>query len=181
MCRVIFCRSSISAEIYNNLEATLEAKQRELDVTPTLDLGLEPIKLVGKVPLFQDLDMRRLESIAGLLKPRLVIPGELIVAKGDDGDAMYFVSSGSLTVELEPAAVQLGSGDFFGELALVTHQPRTADVRAAGFCDLLMLSTVDFRKLMEANPEAMATIEKVAKERLGVDEELTIDTSTEAS
>ena len=82
---------------------------------------------------------------------------------------MYFISSGSLTVELEPEAVQLGSGDFFGELALVTHQPRTADVRAAGFCELLMLSTTDFQTLLEANPETMQIVEEVAHERLGQD------------
>ncbi|MBT6273017.1 MAG: cyclic nucleotide-binding domain-containing protein, partial [Chromatiales bacterium] len=159
----------ISAEIYKTFELVMEAKQRELDVTPSLDLGLEPIKLVGKVPLFRDLDMRRLESIASLLSPRLVIPGETVVSKGDEGDAMYFVSSGSLRVDLETQSVQLGSGDFFGELALVTLEPRTADVVAVGFCDLLMLSTADFRTLMEANPEAMATIELVARERMGAD------------
>jgi monovalent cation:H+ antiporter, CPA1 family len=162
----------ISPEVYKNLESTLEAKQRELDVTPSLDLGLEPINLVGKVPLFKDLDMRRLEAIANLLKPRLVLPGETVVAKGDEGDAMYFISSGSLTVELEPESAHLGSGDFFGELALVTQQPRNADVRAAGFCDLLMLSTADFRVLMEANPEALEIIEQVAQERMHVDKDM---------
>ncbi len=165
----MFSDAVITPEVYKNLEATLEVKQRELDVTPRLDLGLEPINLVGKVPLFKDLDMRRLEAIAALLKPRLVIPGETVVARGDDGDAMYFISSGSLTVELEPEAVQLGSGDFFGELALVTNQPRTADVRAAGFCELLMLSTTDFQTLLEANPETMQIVEEVAHERLGQD------------
>ncbi|MEM7404893.1 MAG: cation:proton antiporter [Pseudomonadota bacterium] len=155
----------ISPEVYKHLEEALEVKQRELDITPRLDLGLEPVNLVCKVPLFKDLDMRRLEAIAGLLKPRLVLPGETVVAKGDDGDAMYFVSSGSLCVELEPESVFLGSGDFFGELALVMHQPRNADVKALGFCDLLMLSTADFQKLMESNPEAMEVIEKVAHDR----------------
>lgn len=77
-----------------------------------------------------------------------------------------------MTVELEPESAHLGSGDFFGELALVTQQPRNADVRAAGFCDLLMLSTADFRVLMEANPEALEIIEQVAQERMHVDKDM---------
>jgi CPA1 family monovalent cation:H+ antiporter len=91
----------------------------------------------------------------------------MVVHEGDAGDAMYFISNGSLRVELEPEPVLLGSGDFFGELALITHQPRNADVVATGFADLLVLRTSDFQKLMEANPDAKKRIEAVAAERLG--------------
>ena len=171
----------ISPEVYKNLESTLAVKQRELDIMPNLDLGLEPINLVGKVPLFKDLDMRRLEAIAGLLKSRLVIPGETVVAKGDEGDAMYFISSGSLTVELQTAPVHLGSGDFFGELALVTLQPRIADVRAASFCDLLVLSTADFRRLMDENPQTLEIIEQIARERLQGDSDTATVMRSDAS
>ena len=156
----------ISTEIHKSLESVMDAKQRELDITPRLDLGLERINLVGKVPLFKDLNMRRLEAIAALLKPRLVIPGERVVTKGEDGDAMYFISSGCLRVDLEPTPIDLGSGDFFGELALVTQQPRTVDVVATAFCDLLMLSTEDFQTLMEEQPETLAAVRQVAEERM---------------
>ena len=84
---------------------------------------------------------------------------------------MYFISNGALRVDVEPLPVQLGSGDFFGELALITHQPRNADVAAVGFADLLVLRTADFQRLMEGNPDAKARIEEVAKERLAQTQE----------
>ncbi len=138
-----------------------EVNQRQFVVTPVM---------VGKVPLFKDLDMRRLEAIAALLKPRLVIPGERVVTRGEDGDAMYFISSGCLRVDLEPEPIDLGSGDFFGEMALVTQQPRTADVVATAFCDLLMLSTADFQTLMEEHPETLAAVRQEAEERMRQDQ-----------
>ena len=111
----------------------------------------------------------RIAAIAKLLKPRLAIPGEKIVRKGDAGDAMYFISNGALEVELEPESQQLGSGDFFGEIALVTERNRIADVSAQGFCDLLTLYVKDFKALLEANPEMREAIEKVAQDRLQAD------------
>ena len=100
-----------------------------------------------------------------MLKPRLALPGEAVVQKGDKGDAMYFISSGAVRVEVEPNPVILGSGDFFGEMALLSDQGRTVSVVAEGFCDLLTLYTKDFRTLLDQDPELKATIEQVAAER----------------
>jgi CPA1 family monovalent cation:H+ antiporter len=61
----------------------------------------------------------------------------------------------------------LGSGDFFGELALITNQPRVADVTALGYCQLLVLLARDFRRLVEADTRLAERIGGVAKERLG--------------
>ena len=80
---------------------------------------------------------------------------------------MYFISSGALEAGLEPP-VRMGSGDFFGEIALVTDQPRTVDVVAQSFCDLLLLYRQDLDELLQADPELQQTIEGVARERLGV-------------
>jgi CPA1 family monovalent cation:H+ antiporter len=157
----------ITGEVFGDLADMVRAREREIATLPPLDLGLDPQRLVGRVPLFRDLSGERIDEIARLLEPRLVVPGEMVVHEGDAGDAMYFISNGSLRVELEPEPVLLGSGDFFGELALITHQPRNADVVATGFADLLVLRTSDFQKLMEANPDAKKRIEAVAAERLG--------------
>ncbi len=60
----------------------------------------------------------------------------------------------------------LGSGDFFGEIALLKDTPRTSDVLAETFSDLLMLDRRDFQQLMKDNPDLRETIEKVAELRL---------------
>lgn len=159
--------SVISNEIYKDLHAALDERAEALEAGPKLDLGLRPEKLVAKVPFIGALPAERQAEIARLLKPRLAIPDERVVGKGEAGDAMYFVSTGAVRVDLEPEPITLGSGDFFGELALLTQRPRNADVRALGFCDLLVLTVSDFQRLLDANPEMRETIERVAQQRLG--------------
>jgi len=155
----------IGKEVYADLARELGERADGLRQEPKLDLGLDAEKLVGKVPFFAELPYERKQEIARMLKPRLVLPGEEIVREGDKGDAMYFVSSGAVRVEVEPKPVILGSGTFFGELALLSDKPRKVSVYAEGFCDLLALYTRDFKTMLDAQPDLKATIEKVAAER----------------
>jgi len=156
----------IGAEIFSSLEADLVEREAQLGKRPDLDLGLDPEDLVSKVPLFEGLNKERIRSIANLLKPELIIPGEIICQRGETGKTMYFISSGAIAVHIEPQHVILGSGDFFGEIALLKEAPRTADVVAESFCDLLTLERNDFDKLLTTNPDLKETIEKVAEMRM---------------
>ena len=72
--------------------------------------------------------------------------------------------------------VRLGTGDFFGELGLITHEPRRNDVVALGYCQLLELHTVVFERFLRADPQAAVAIRRVASERLGVEREPTAAT-----
>ena len=157
----------ISQEVFTTLEGDMDSRLRKLERQPSLDLGLEPENLVAKMPFFADATAIQIGEIAKLLKPRLVVPGELVIHKGEVGDRMYFISTGAVEVDIgasEP--VRLGSGDFFGEIALVKDMPRVADVVSIGFCQLLALHSRDFRQLLDSNPELKETVERVAQERL---------------
>jgi monovalent cation:H+ antiporter, CPA1 family len=66
--------------------------------------------------------------------------------------------------------VRLGRGDFFGEMALLSGQPRTADVIAMGYCQLLVLSAADFRRFLATNPAAKAQIDTVTAARATMNE-----------
>ncbi len=155
----------ISKEVHAALDRELQERAEALEARPPLDLELDPAALVAKVPFLASLSPERIAEIANLLKPRLVIPGEKIVKKGDSGDAMYFISTGAVEVPIEPAPVRLGSGEFFGEMALVANQRRSTDVIALGYCQLLTLNRQDFNRVLDANPELRATINRVAEER----------------
>ena len=159
----------ISSEVYSNLKGGLDERNDALHVPPVLDLGLEPSKLVGKVPFFAGLDETRIDEIANLLKPRLVLPGELVVRKGGPADAMYFISTGAVEVDIPNNPVRLGSGDFFGEIALLKETLRTADVTALSYCQVLALFARDFTQLLDANPDLRERIEHIAEERLAED------------
>jgi voltage-gated potassium channel len=120
---------------------------------------------VAKVPLFAGLDARQIADIARLLKPQLAPPRYLIVHRGDAADAMYFILTGEVEVEIA-TPVRLRPGQFFGEIALLRDTDRTATVTAVTECHLLRLDVGDFRRLMTQYPELEAAIRKVAESRM---------------
>jgi monovalent cation:H+ antiporter, CPA1 family len=73
--------------------------------------------------------------------------------------------------------IGLGSGDFFGELALLTDRPRQADVIALTYCRLLALRRADFMVFLASNPEANAFINRVAQARIAQNEDTSRDPS----
>ncbi len=158
--------SVISHEVFSDLGQGMSARATALDRRPPLDLGLDPGTLVAKVPYFADLPADQVAQIAALLKPRLALPGKCVVRKGDPGDAMYFISTGAVECDVGSEPVRLGSGDFFGEIALLRDQPRTADATALGYCQLLALYMRDFRRMLDADADLRARITRVAEARL---------------
>lgn len=158
---------ALSREVYQDLSREMSARAAALDKRPRLDLGLAPSELLAKVPLFARLSTPRHVQIAKLLHPRFALPGEHLVRKGEMADAMYFLASGAAEVALPGGAIRLGSGDFFGEIALLKEMPRTADVVALGYCRCLVLRAADFRRLMAEDKDLHATITDVAERRLG--------------
>jgi CPA1 family monovalent cation:H+ antiporter len=149
---------------------TEEAAQRypDIDRRPRLDTRMSARELVARVPLFANLSEDASNRIVRQLRPRLTLPEELIVRKGERGESMFFIASGAVRIAVPDSDVELGSGDFFGELALITGRPRMTDAISLGFCQLLELGAADFRALLAKDPALKAQIESVANQRLGV-------------
>ena len=158
-------KSIINQDMYEDLQRKLRPRRRAVEVHPTLDLGLKREDLVGRVAMFAALDAKTRRSVARMLRPRLAVPDEVIVRKGERGDAMYFISSGAVEVRIAPTPVHLGSGDFFGELALLVADRRTADVVALGYCQLLSLAARDLHRLFGTEPALRDQIHAVAQAR----------------
>ena len=106
--------------------------------------------------------------MARLLRPRFTVPNERIVRAGDRGDAVFFIASGAVEVRLPVRHVRLGTGEFFGEMALLTGRPRQAGVVALSYCRLLVLRKADFDRFVTANPDAAAVINRVVQTRLAM-------------
>ena len=85
--------------------------------------------------------------------------------EGAAGDAMFFISSGTVSVQLPDGAVRLGPGDFFGEMALLSDAPRVADVMAEGYVRLLVLNRSGFEVLGEAAPMLARSVANAALAR----------------
>jgi CPA1 family monovalent cation:H+ antiporter len=156
----------ISSEIRKDLERRLTDAWRQVADRPRLDLGLDREVLVRQFPLFSDLDQGDLAEIEGLLKPRLVVPGERLITRGERGDWMAFLASGVVVVTTEAETIRLGRGDFFGELALLTGRRRSADVVAESYCRLLSLQGRDFRAFLKTHSDVREHIRAIARERM---------------
>jgi CRP-like cAMP-binding protein len=80
---------------------------------------------------------------------------------------MFFISDGTVVVETKREHIELGPGEFFGELALMsTDETRTARVRAKTPLRCLALDRKGFRELVTANPEVAASLLEAALNRL---------------
>lgn len=122
--------------------------------------------MVARIPLFEGLDAGALAEVVSTLKARTVPPGTIIIRRGDRGDAMYMIAAGTVEVTTSDGAQRtLHVGNFFGEMALVTREPRSATVTALTTVDLLVLDAADFHRLAERMPQVEAEVERVATTR----------------
>ena len=154
----------IPAEVYRDLTSRVEDAQNA-EPPPRFDIGLNTRDLVGRLELFADLDSGQLESVSKLLRPRFTVPKELIVRKGEPGDSMFFIASGTVEAVLPDSSIPLKRGDVFGEMALLTGERRQADVRALTYCRLLVLRKADFDRFMRENRNVRLKIHQIAQTR----------------
>ena len=166
----LFEEGLIPQELYDDLQrGTGGASAAE--PRPRFDIGLDTHRLIERLDLLSGLDERQLDRVARLLRPRFTVPNERIIRKGDRGDAVFFIVSGAVEVALPTGPVRLGSGEFFGEMALLSGRPRQADITALIYCRLLVLRKADFEHFMTANPEAKEAINRVAASRHSMNQE----------
>lgn len=125
--------------------------------------------MVARVPLFAQLDAVEIAAIMRFLRSQIAEQGETLVHKDDPAQSMYFISSGSVEVELPARRVRLDEGQFFGEIAILRKGLRTATVRALEVTKLLVLDREDFATLMQQNPLIADRIHEVARGRLGLE------------
>jgi voltage-gated potassium channel len=121
--------------------------------------------MVARVPLFADLDAVEIASVMHRLRSQSCTPGEMIVRKGEEAHSMYLIASGDVEVILPGDLLRLSSGDFFGEASIMHRRRRSATVRAASHCRLLVLDADDLQELLELNPAMKAHIHDVMRAR----------------
>jgi len=150
------------------------------DLPPALqvEIGLHLSRsLLLKVPLFQNASEPFLRELVQRLEPAVVTPGDYVFRRGEVGDRIYFIHRGAVEVLVDDAGeavATLHEGDFFGEMALLHREPRSASVRALDYCDLYWLDSADFERVLEKFPDFAAQIRRAAQRRRGeVDVEAT--------
>ena len=127
----------------------------------------ERVEGLRRISLFADLGDGELERLAQATKEVEVPAGQLLVQPGMKGTGMFFICDGTVVVETKRDQIELGPGEFFGELALMSADAtRTARVRAKTPARCLALDREGFRELVTANPEVAASLLEAALNRL---------------
>ncbi|HEX3688001.1 MAG TPA: cyclic nucleotide-binding domain-containing protein [Gaiellaceae bacterium] len=119
------------------------------------------------MPLFADLGEDDLQCVADAVNEVEVPAGQLLVQPGAPGTGMFFIAEGTAVVETKRDEIELGPGQFFGELALMSEDAtRTARVQAKTELRCLALDRANFRTLVAEHPDVAASLLAVALGRL---------------
>ena len=129
-------------------------------------------KVPAKVPLFDDLSQEAFVSLVNKLSYKLWAPGEQILKEGEPGRSFFVIIEGKVRVfkrlsdgtELQLA--ELGEGAFFGEMALLSGAPRTANVAAVEDTELLEITDTVLREVVEAHPVVATSLKNFYRQRL---------------
>ncbi|HKG44046.1 MAG TPA: cyclic nucleotide-binding domain-containing protein [Gaiellaceae bacterium] len=125
------------------------------------------VETLRRVPLFAGLGDEELAQIAAAANEVEVPADQLLVQPGTAGTGMFFIAEGTAVVETKHGQLELGPGQFFGELALMRPDAtRTARVSAKTPLRCLALDRASFRTLVAENPEVAAALLEVALGRL---------------
>jgi CRP-like cAMP-binding protein len=128
------------------------------------------IALIERVPLFQRCSKRELREIAGLTTELALPAGRDLTAEGVPGREFVVLVDGAADVRRGGRRIaSLQSGDFLGELALVTGKPRIATVTTTAPSRLLVITADDFRRLMRDVPSIQTKILQAVASRLPAD------------
>jgi len=129
------------------------------------------VDFLKRVPLFEDLDRRSLESIANSAVEQSYQAGQDIVRQGDTGVGAFIIRSGRVEVvqERDGSTERIGelrSGDVFGEMALLDEFPRSASVRAIEPTTCLGIQRWHFRGILDSHPQIALALLPVLTRRL---------------
>ena len=125
------------------------------------------IELLSQVPLFRACTDKELKRIAAIAETVQIGEGEVLTKEGAPGREFYVIAEGKASVTLRgDELAELGSGDFFGEMALLDESPRAATVTAITPMRAYVVASQDFTTLIEDVPIVARQILKGIAQRL---------------
>jgi len=115
-------------------------------------------KSLSSIPLFKDLRKRDLTPLLKIIHNRTFVAGEIIFHQGDPGIGLYIIREGDVEIERENddkikfTLASFSNGDFFGELALVDGEKRSASAIARSACKVSVIFKPDLDEFIEEYP-----------------------------
>jgi small-conductance mechanosensitive channel len=125
-------------------------------------------RVLARIDLFSGLDVEFRREMALAAQRAVYGAGETIVRQGEPGQSMFVVATGAVSVVIEPArneVARIHAGGYFGEMSLLTGEPRTATVLAVGDVEVIEIAADLFRRLASVRAEAIEQIAAAAVAR----------------
>ena len=122
---------------------------------------------LADVAFFKGFDPDQLRRVAELADECEAEPGGVLIGQGRPGQEAFVILEGSAGVSISGKQVnELGPGEIVGEMSLIDHSPRTAEVRALTPMKLLAFDSKRFRRLLDEMPEALIRVmERIIERR----------------
>jgi len=133
----------------------------------------DKLSCLKNTELFKSLPDTELQELSIRLKERVYPPNTAIVREGASGDSMFIINEGKVDIKkrepnlgIDLSIASLDSGACFGEMALLTGNPRTATVMAVQATSVYVLERVDFENLLKEHPSISISLNKIVAERI---------------
>jgi CRP/FNR family cyclic AMP-dependent transcriptional regulator len=129
-------------------------------------------QLLAKVPLFSACTKKQLVQIAAIADEIELRPGKVLTRQGGPGREFFVLLEGGVDVERDGQQInQLGAGDFFGEMGLISHKRRNATITTTSAVRALIITETNFKQLLRENPAiSVKVLETVAERAVSEDE-----------
>ena len=127
----------------------------------------QKVDLIREVPLFSRLSKTELRDLAVLADEIDLRDGKELTRQGAPGREFFVLLEGTADVRKNGRKINtLGPGDFFGEIALVSREPRTATVTATSPVRTLVITDRSFRRLLDESPQVKTKVMEAMAKRL---------------
>ncbi|HEX6385892.1 MAG TPA: Npt1/Npt2 family nucleotide transporter [Anaerolineae bacterium] len=162
-------RSDPDALVQETATATLDGGLT-VNTLPTLSI-MERILFLRRVPLFAALSPVELKQVAGIAGEHFFVDGEFIARQDDPGDEMYIIVSGEIQVLVSDGdttmeLAQRKPGEYVGEMAIISQEPRMASLVAAGDVRVLCINQKQFEGILRERPETSLAVMRILCDRL---------------
>jgi CRP/FNR family cyclic AMP-dependent transcriptional regulator len=130
--------------------------------------------MLREIPLFSRLDDKALGDLERAAIKRAYPKNTILISKGDKSDQLFVVLKGKLKVAITDASGKeiivsfLGSGDYFGEMAMIDGESRSATIATTQASEVLTISRDDFHRTLLSSPELMFELLKVLARKVRI-------------
>jgi len=138
--------------------------------TPEQDVGGAIVERLAAVDIFAPLSAEETAMLAQAATSHIFAPGETVIRAGDPGSSMFVVHNGRVDVQLNEngrarTVATLSEGAFFGEMALFTGEPRTANIVALEETEVLEIGHSAMKQVFDTNPDLVESLSHIIAER----------------